>query len=175
ETITALKGGNEGGEDQWSPEIAIGVPTLIPESYVADLQLRLGLYRRLSNLETRADIDDFAAELADRFGPVPDEVKGLLDVMEIKALCRKAGVQKIDAGPKGAVFTFREGELASPDAVLKFIQKAGPKAKLQPDNKLVYKAGWDDGDRRLKGVTRVLGEMTGASAKAQADAAAPSA
>ena len=170
ETITALKGGDEGGTDQWSPEIAIGVPTLIPESYVADLQLRLGLYRRLSNLETRADIDDFAAELADRFGPVPDEVKGLLDVMEIKALCRKAGVQKIDAGPKGAVFTFREGELSNPDAILKFIQKAGPKAKLQPDNKLVYKAGWDDGERRLKGVTRVLAEMSGANEKAAADA-----
>ena len=90
--------------------------------------------------------------------------------MEIKALCRKAGVQKIDAGPKGAVFTFREGELSNPDAILKFIQKAGPKAKLQPDNKLVYKAGWDDGERRLKGVTRVLAEMSGANEKAAADA-----
>ncbi|MEO1265704.1 MAG: TRCF domain-containing protein, partial [Pseudomonadota bacterium] len=167
ETITALKGGSgDGDTDQWSPQIAVGVPTLIPEAYVADLQLRLGLYRRLSSLETRADIDDFASELADRFGPVPDEVNGLLDVMEIKGLCRQAGVEKIDAGPKGAVFTFRQGDLADPDAVLRFIQKAGASAKLQPDNKLVYKAGWDEAAKRLKGVRRVLSDMIGSEASA---------
>ncbi len=61
---------------------------LIPETYVADLQLRLGLYRRLSALETRADIDAFAAELVDRFGELPPEVEHLLDVMEIKGFRR---------------------------------------------------------------------------------------
>ncbi|MEO0730278.1 MAG: transcription-repair coupling factor, partial [Pseudomonadota bacterium] len=139
ETINALKGGelDEGGDTQWSPEIALGVPTLIPETYVADLQLRLQLYRRLSKLETREDIDEFATELADRFGKPPEEVVGLMDVMEIKGLCRQANVAKIDAGPKGAVFSFR-GDAGNPEAIVRLLQKAGPAAKLQPDHKLVY-------------------------------------
>ncbi|MGE3067365.1 MAG: transcription-repair coupling factor, partial [Hyphomicrobiaceae bacterium] len=100
ETIAAMKGGDMGeGADQWSPQISLGTSVLIPEDYVADLQLRLGLYRRLSNLVTREDIDAFGAELIDRFGPAPPEVKHLLDVMEIKGLCRQAGIQQIDAGP----------------------------------------------------------------------------
>ncbi|MGL1133777.1 TRCF domain-containing protein, partial [Vibrio parahaemolyticus] len=76
-----LKGGDlTGGEDKWSPQISIGTSVLIPEEYVADLAQRLTLYRRLSGLETRAEMDDFAAELTDRFGPVPEEVSHLLDV-----------------------------------------------------------------------------------------------
>ena len=99
-----MKGGDlEGAAEQWSPTISLGTSVLIPETYVADLQLRLGLYRRLSTLETREEIDGFAAELVDRFGPLPEEVEHLLDVMEIKALCRQAGIAQVDAGPRGAV------------------------------------------------------------------------
>ena len=89
EAVAALKGGDLGEtQEQWSPQISLGTSVLIPESYVADLQLRLGLYRRLSTLEKRADIDGFAAELVDRFGELPEEVEHLLDVMEIKGLAR---------------------------------------------------------------------------------------
>ncbi len=69
EAVAAMKGGDLGeAADRWSPEISLGTSVLIPESYVADLQLRLGLYRRLSSIETRPEIDAFAAELVDRFG-----------------------------------------------------------------------------------------------------------
>ena len=114
ETVAAMKGGDlRESEERWSPEISIGLSVLIPETYVADLQLRLGLYRRLSALETRADIDAFAAELVDRFGELPPEVEHLLDVMEIKGFCRAAGIAKVDAGPKGAVLMFHRNEFAN--------------------------------------------------------------
>ncbi|MEO1651356.1 MAG: TRCF domain-containing protein, partial [Pseudomonadota bacterium] len=174
ETINALKGGeledDDAADTQWSPEIALGVPTVIPESYVADLQLRLQLYRRLSKLETRADIDEFASELADRFGKPPEEVTGLMDVMEIKGLCRQANVAKIDAGPKGAVLTFRD-DAGDPEALVRLLQKAGPAAKLQPDHKLVYKSNWDTPTKRFEGTRKVLCELIGRPDKASAKAA----
>jgi transcription-repair coupling factor (superfamily II helicase) len=160
EAVASLKGGDLGeGQDQWSPQISLGTPVLIPETYVADLQLRLGLYRRLSTIETRPEIDQFAAELVDRFGALPEEVVGLLDVMEIKGLCRQAGVSQVDAGPKGAVVMFRKNTFANPEGLLKMMQTSKGNLKLQPDHKLVLKGDWTDGARRLDGVRTFVGEL----------------
>ena len=166
EAVAAMKGGDMARlEEQWTPEIALGTSILIPETYVTDLQLRLGLYRRLSGLEDRADIDSFAAELVDRFGALPVEVKHLLDVMEIKGLCRTAGIAKVDAGPKGAVVTFRKGAFANAAGLVDFIQKSRGLLKLQPDQKLVFKADWEKAEQRLKGVRAFVGELAGLSGK----------
>ncbi|MCB1510739.1 MAG: transcription-repair coupling factor, partial [Hyphomicrobiaceae bacterium] len=146
--------------DQWSPQISLGTPTLIPESYVSDLQLRLGLYRRLSSLETRAEIDAFQEELVDRFGPLPEEVAGLMDVMEIKGLCRIAGVAQIDAGPKGAVVAFRDGHFAYPEGLVRLIQKSAGDIKLQPDQRVVFRADWESGKDRLKGARKILVQLS---------------
>jgi transcription-repair coupling factor (superfamily II helicase) len=170
EAVAAMKGGDLGeADDKWSPEIAIGLSVLIPETYVADLQLRLGLYRRLSALETRAEIDAFAAELVDRFGELPAEVEHLLDVMEIKGLCRAAGIAKVDAGPKGAVVTFHRNAFANAQGLAQFLQTSRGLAKLQPDHRLVFKGDWDQPETRFKGVrglVSVLAEIAAKGAKA---------
>src|SRR5262249_36507782 len=102
EAVASLKAGmTEPIADRWSPQITIGTPWLIPEEYVCDVSIRRGLYRRLAELEEDRDINAFGAELADRFGPLPNEVKHLLDIVSIKALCRRANVERIEAGPKG--------------------------------------------------------------------------
>src|SRR5204863_263045 len=111
EAILNLKAGVvEPAADRWSPQITIGMPVLIPEDYVNDLAVRLSLYRRLADLETDEEIDNFAAEMRDRFGVLPDEVRYLFKVAAIKAYCRRANVEKVDAGPKGAVISFRENK-----------------------------------------------------------------
>src|SRR5690606_4711343 len=69
EAIAALKEGHDVAADQWSPNIAIGTPVLIPDAYVEDLDVRLGLYRRLAGLADDSEIEAFGVELADRFGP----------------------------------------------------------------------------------------------------------
>ena len=166
EAVATLKGGDLGeAADQWSPQIAIGTAILIPDTYVSDLQLRLGLYRRLSGLETRAEIDAFAAELVDRFGELPLEVRHLLDVMEIKGLCRQAGIAQVDAGPKGAVVAFRRNAFSNPEGLVAVMQKARNRMKLQADHKLVYKADWDLPEHRLKGVRKFIAELAEVAAK----------
>ncbi|MEL6372630.1 MAG: transcription-repair coupling factor [Pseudomonadota bacterium] len=160
ETIASLKGGDLGeGDEQWSPQISLGTGVLIPDDYVSDLQLRLGLYRRVSALTKRGDIDDFAAELVDRFGPLPQEVKHLLDVMEIKALCRVAGVAQVDAGPKGGVLKFRNDTFAAPEALVGWLQTMKGQARFQADHKLIVKQDWAEAQDRVRGVRDLVAAL----------------
>ncbi|MBO0764427.1 MAG: transcription-repair coupling factor [Hyphomicrobiaceae bacterium] len=160
EAVVSLKGGEMGEvQDQWSPQISLGTPVLIPDTYVADLQLRLGLYRRLSKLETRPDIDRFGTELVDRFGELPEEVRHLLDVVEIKGLAKQSGLQAVDVGPKGAVIAFRKNQFANPEGLVAFMAKAKGAVRLQPDHRLLYKADWPTPAARLKGVRWLVREL----------------
>ncbi|GAK43946.1 transcription-repair coupling factor [Tepidicaulis marinus] len=170
EAVASLRGEEgSGDEGQWSPQINIGTPVLIPENYVPDLNARMALYRRLSSVEDQQDIDGFAAELIDRFGPLPDEVEHLLKIVEIKGLCRKALVEKVDAGPKGAVLTFRNNEFPNPGGLVEFINDERDKAKLRPDHKLVFMRNWPLPEDRLNGtrlMMRKLAEIAGEAAAA---------
>ena len=156
EAVAALRGGDGVVEDQWSPRINLGTSVLIPEEYVPDLQVRLGLYRRLSGVDSHDAIEAFAAELIDRFGPLPQEVRHLLDIVEIKGLCRQAGIEQIDAGPKGAVLAFRNKSFANPEGLIDFIRKEGKQVKLQPDHRLIYYANWETPEERLAGARDLL-------------------
>ena len=156
EAVAAIRGGEGVIEDQWSPRINLGTSVLIPEEYVPDLQVRLALYRRLSGVERHDAIEGFAAELIDRFGPMPQEVRHLLDVVEIKGLCRQAGIEQIDAGPKGAVIVFRNKTFANPEGLIAFIREEGKRVKLQPDHRLIYYADWETPEERLTGARELL-------------------
>nr|WP_316862791.1 transcription-repair coupling factor [uncultured Cohaesibacter sp.] len=146
-------------EDKWSPQISIGTPVLIPDNYVHDLQLRLSLYRRLADLVEANEIDEFGAELIDRFGPQPDEVKHLLKIVYIKGLCRKANVEKIDAGPKGVVIAFRNNEFANPAALVHYITEQGSLAKIRPDQKIFLSRDWKSAGARLKGAAVIMTQL----------------
>ncbi len=135
------------------------MPVLIPEDYVADLPVRLSLYRRLADLETEEEIENFAAEMRDRFGVLPDEVRYLFKVAAIKGYCRRANVEKIDAGPKGAVISFRDNSFAQPDRLVFFIKQQGKAAKVRPDMKVVFLQDWDTPEDRLTGTTEILRQL----------------
>lgn len=160
EAVAQIRGGSGGEvEDQWSPRIAIGTAVLIPEAYVADLQLRLGLYRRLSGLDDGGNMEAFAAELVDRFGPLPDEVSHLLDIIRIKGLCRRAGIAEVEVGPRGLTVSFRNNVFANPEGLVEFITQGGRKVKLQPDHKLVVRGDWEDAEERLKGARDTVEQL----------------
>jgi len=156
EAVASLKTGEPEREAEWSPQITIGTAVMIPESYVSDLQLRLGLYRRLADLLGHDDIESFAAELIDRFGPMPDEVRHLLELVTIKGLCRRANVEKVDAGPKGVVIAFRGGTFPNPAGLMAWIAREGSLAKVRPDHRVVIMRDWEDPAKRLKGTAALL-------------------
>jgi transcription-repair coupling factor (superfamily II helicase) len=162
EAIVNLKAGvAEPAADRWSPQITIGMPVLIPEDYVADLPVRLSLYRRLADLDSDEEIDNFAAELRDRFGVLPDEVRYLFKVAAIKAYCRRANVEKVDAGPKGAVISFRDNKFAQPDRLVSYIRQHGQAARVRPDMRVVFFKDWETPEERLKGTAEILRELAG--------------
>jgi transcription-repair coupling factor (superfamily II helicase) len=157
DAIALLKAGvEEPQEEVWSPTIAIGAPVTIPEDYVPDLTLRLQLYRRLSTLESDADIESFAAEMVDRFGKAPPEVEQLLKIVTIKALCRRAHVEKVDAGPKGVIVAFRDNLFADPAGLVRYVAEQGARAKVRPDMKIVFVREFASMKERLDGVRNIL-------------------
>jgi transcription-repair coupling factor (superfamily II helicase) len=161
EAVANLKNGDEDYEDknEWSPQISLGMPVMIPEHYVPDLQLRMQLYRRLGDLTDIRDIDAAGAELIDRFGPLPEEVEALLKVILVKALCRQANVEKVDAGPKGAVITLRNNEFPNPAALVRLVSDPANQVRIKPDQKLVFARNWPTPDARLKGAAAILSRM----------------
>jgi transcription-repair coupling factor (superfamily II helicase) len=169
EAVTSLKAGISAPvADKWSPSITIGTPVLIPEDYVADLPVRLALYRRLAEIEDEREIEAFGAELADRFGPLPNEVEHLLQIVAIKSLCRRANVEKIEAGPKGAVISLRDNTFANPDGLIAFIREQGSGARVRPDMKVVLFDDWEEPEQRLKGTVAILRRLVGIAERAKA-------
>jgi transcription-repair coupling factor (superfamily II helicase) len=161
EAVAAARGldAGPGVDADWSPQIGIGSPVLIPESYVSDLNVRMELYRRLSRLVDAPQIEAFAAELIDRFGSLPGEVENLLDIVAVKQLSKRAGVDKVDAGPKGAVISFRNNEFANPGGLVAFISDQVGTAKLRPDHKLVLMRAWESPKDRLAGVRLLMRDI----------------
>jgi transcription-repair coupling factor (superfamily II helicase) len=143
-------------EAEWSPFIALGAPVLIPESYVADLDVRLSLYRRLARLEDQSEIDGFLDELTDRFGPPPEEVQHLMKVVAIKRLCRRAGIARVEAGPKGAIISFRNDRFAAPDKLIGLVSRPEHGLRLRPDSKLVALRDWAVAGARIAGVEALV-------------------
>ncbi|MGB7126845.1 MAG: transcription-repair coupling factor [Methylovirgula sp.] len=166
EAVVALKAGmEEPAEETWSPTITMGTPVTIPQDYVADLDVRLGLYRRLSKLETDAEIEAFAAELIDRFGQLPGEVEQLLKLVAIKALCRKANVEKLEAGPKGITLSFRDNIFANPQGLVRYVTEQGPDAKVRPDQRVVFIRDFEDPAARLEGTRTILRTLAAIATK----------
>ena len=162
EAIAKIKAGELEGlsdaDEQWAPQINLGVPVLIPEDYVPDLDVRLGLYRRLSSLSTKVELEGFAAELIDRFGKLPKEVNTLMLVVRIKAMCKRAGIAKMDGGPKGATIQFHNDKFASPQGLVEFIQSQNGLAKVK-DNKIVVRRDWKKDSDKIKGAFAIARDL----------------
>jgi transcription-repair coupling factor (superfamily II helicase) len=143
----------------WTPQISAGLSVLIPESYVSDLGLRLSLYKRLSILTTREDIDQFEIELIDRFGPLPPETKNLLEVIYLKSLSRQANVDKVEVGPKGVLIGFYQNTFKNPETLITHITDQKGTAKIRPDQKIVYIRSLNSPEARLKETRNILEDL----------------
>ncbi len=161
EAVAAARNGEDrpASAESWSPQIGLGASVLIPETYVQDLSVRLSLYRRIGQLEDRSEIDSFAAEMIDRFGKLPAEVENLLNVVEVKQLCRRAGIEKVDVGPKGAVIAFRGNTFANPSSLVRYISQQAGTAKVRADHRLVFMRNWEERDKRIGALQRLVRKL----------------
>ena len=153
--LEAKAGGFRERQRDFSPQISVDAPILIPEDYVPDLDLRMGLYRRLNEVDEVQGLNAFAAEMIDRFGALPEATDNLVKIMEIKLNARKACVAKLDVGPKGALVTFHDDTPPNIAGLLAYVDKLGPIAKLRPDSKLALTRVWADPKARLHGALQL--------------------
>jgi transcription-repair coupling factor (superfamily II helicase) len=155
--LDAKAGGiaSERARDTFSPQITIDAPIMIPEDYVPDLDLRMGLYRRINELEDRQSIEAFAAEMIDRFGKLPQPTQNLLKLIEIKQNCVAANIAKMDVGGKGALVSFHGDSFPNPAGLISYVQRLDGTAKLRPDSKLVITRTWGDPTARLNAAVQL--------------------
>lgn len=155
----------------WTPNIIVGLPVLIPDAYVPDLPVRLGLYRRISGLGSDAELEAMEAELVDRFGMVPPEVKNLLDIVDLKRLCRAAGVERLEAGPKGMVLQFRNNSFKNPAGLVQWMGRWKDGAvRLRTDHKMAVVRELTN-SQRIDLARRVLRDLVALTRKSAAAAA----
>jgi transcription-repair coupling factor (superfamily II helicase) len=160
EAVAAARGrAQEAEQADWSPQLNLGIPVLLPEEYIADLSVRMGLYRRIGALANQAEIDSFAAELVDRFGKMPPEAEFLLNTVALKVLCRAAGVDRIDAGEKAVVLSLHDNKFAKPEKLIAWLQKNAPLVRLRPDHRVIVQRAWNDERQRLSGVTSIVSSL----------------
>jgi transcription-repair coupling factor (superfamily II helicase) len=159
--LLARQAGGEGAPEaeEWTPQITIDAAALIPESYIEDLDLRLAMYRRLAALAEPEDIEAFAAELIDRFGPIPAETEQLLQLVRIKQLCRRAGVARVEAGPKGVLLAFHDNRFARPERLVGYIAEHAKIMRVRSDHRLVISGETKTPLERLKRVQSLVQDL----------------
>jgi transcription-repair coupling factor (superfamily II helicase) len=136
-------------ENKFVPNINLGISVLIPDYYVEDLDLRMGLYKRAAQLRSDEEISAFEFELIDRFGNIPQEVLSLLETMRLKNLCLQLGISKIDVGTKALVVQFIEQPYVEPEQIMRFVQQNQERVKVKMPNKLLFAIEPDSTNEQL--------------------------
>jgi transcription-repair coupling factor (superfamily II helicase) len=163
DAILAAKAGDLGVEREVgpSPQITVDAPIMIPEDYVPDLTVRMGLYRRLNDARDQGEIEALAAEMIDRFGALPQPTANLVKLIEIKHQAIEANIAKIDVGARGTLVTFYKDMFPDPTGLLAWVDRLGGDAKLRPDMKLVLSRAWGDPQSRLNGLFQLTKGLSG--------------
>lgn len=171
DAILAAKAGDAGLEpdarEGLSPQITVDAPIMIPDDYVPDLAVRMALYRRLNDAKDKGEIESMAAEMIDRFGPLPDATANLVKLIEIKHQAIEACIAKIDVGARGTLVTFHNDDFPDPVGLIGYVERLKGTAKLRPDNKLVINRAWNSPESRLNGLLQLTKGLSGIVRKAE--------
>ena len=170
DAILAAKAGETGPEREregLSPQITVDAPIMIPEDYVPDLAVRMALYRRLNDAKDKAEIESMAAEMIDRFGPLPPATANLVKLIEIKHQAIQACISKIEVGARGTLVSFHEDRFPDPAGLIAYVERLKGTARLRPDMKLVIGRAWGDPASRLNGLLQLTKGLSGIVRKAE--------
>ena len=147
-------------DDDFSPQISIGLPVLIPDTYIRDLDVRMGLYHRIGDMTDLNDVESLRAELMDRFGAYPTEVDNLLMTVELKILAKSVNIERLDAGPKGASIAFHNNTFPNPAGLIAYISSQMGTIRIRPDQKLVVIRPWEKMTDRLTGIRNIIKKLS---------------
>jgi transcription-repair coupling factor (superfamily II helicase) len=132
--VKALKDGREPALDKplvAATEVELRLPAFVPETYIADVHVRLSLYKRIAAAEGDEALDELTAEIYDRFGPLPQAAQSLLRIAKLKLAARAIGVRRLDVGPQGGSVTFEERNSIDPATVVRMVQKGARDYRLE--------------------------------------------
>ncbi len=132
--VQELKG--EEVVDEVEPEIDLPIPALIPQDYMEDIHQRLIFYRRLSSARSEVEISEIMEEIRDRFGPIPDLLRNLREVMELKLLLKKAGIRRVSAEKDRVVLCFDSRSAIDPARVVQAVERGRGRREFSPDQRL---------------------------------------
>ena len=175
DAILAAKAGELGLEprrETVSPQITVDAPIMVPEEYVPDLAVRMALYRRLNDAENQGEIEALAAEMIDRFGPLPSATENLIRLIQIKLQAIEANIAKIDVGAAGTLVTFHQDDFADGPGLIAYVDRLKGTAKLRPDMKLVISRAWNSPESRLNGLFQLTKGLSSIARKAKKRSAA---
>ncbi len=142
-----------------STEVDLGIPSLLPADYVADVHTRLVLYKRISNADSTENLDELRVELINRFGLLPDAAKYLFHTTEFKLICQQLGVTRLQAGASGGRIIFDEKPNIDPSLLIDLIQKQSSEFGFDGKNTLKFKSELDEPEHRIEYIASLLAKF----------------
>jgi len=137
--VSELKG--EVWEDDINPEINVPIPAFLPGDYVMDTDVRLNLYRRLSGLIEKSELEEVIFEISDRFGPPPQEVENLFALMSVRLILKRLKIRKMDVGDHGVILTFSDNGTVDTERLIRTLHQIPKRYRLLPGNRLRIELG----------------------------------
>ena len=156
-TMNELKG--EPVEPEVEPEIKVNRSAYIPETYVSDIDQRLVSYKRLARMNEASEVVEFQEELRDRFGPLPEPARVLMDKIMLKVMCKNIGIQRLDLGDQRLVLSFCQGSPLSPEEIIRLVEKDPGQFKLTPGGVLEVSMPYGQTPDPLEASKKLLQEL----------------
>lgn len=158
QTVAALKSGKEPALKPANHlvEIDLQISALIPENYLPDVHTRLVLYKRIAHAKNVQELEQLQVEMIDRFGLLPQALKNLFQLSELKLIANKIGIKKIVSGPQGGRIEFNEKPNINPQDIIQLIQKYPTLYKLDGPTHLRFNFEQSIPELRIKNLHNLL-------------------
>ncbi|UTA49395.1 transcription-repair coupling factor [Simiduia sp. 21SJ11W-1] len=137
-------------------EINLRIPALIPDDYLPDVHSRLIMYKRIANAADANDLKELQVEMIDRFGLLPDPLKNLFRITQLKLTAEALGVEKLDAGASAGRIDFSKEPKVDPMAIIQMVQTQPQKYQLAGASSLKFMHDMEHPEARLGAVEQLL-------------------
>ncbi|WP_254458421.1 transcription-repair coupling factor [Xanthomonas sacchari] len=150
----------DAGEEARGAEVELHVPALIPDDYLPDVHTRLTLYKRISSARDSDGLRELQVEMIDRFGLLPDPVKHLFAIAELKLQANALGIRKLELGEHGGRLVFEAKPNVDPMTIIQMIQKQPRLYTMDGPDKLKLKLPLPEAADRFNAARGLLAALS---------------